>query len=117
MKDHSCSWVIWSIAVIIALGLGIYAGHSVTQAIADTELMDAQAALETANASLAEANIELAFWQATLRRVVEGDQTKEPELNGKPMSEKDKKYFFGGHSGFSDIFTLPQKAGRVSKED
>jgi len=84
MKDHSCSWVIWGIAVIIALGLGIYAGHSVTQAIADTELMDAQAALETANASLAEANVELAFWKNTLRSLADGKQLEGVDLQGKP---------------------------------
>ena len=75
---------LWAIAVIVALGLGIYAGHSVTQAIADTELMDARAALETANASIAEANIELAFWKNTLRSLADGKQLKGVDLKGKP---------------------------------
>jgi len=87
VRDHSCSWVIWGIAVIIALGLGIYAGHSVTQAIADTELMDAQAALETANASLSEANVELAFWKNTLRSLADGKQPEGVDLKGKTSVE------------------------------
>lgn len=66
MRDHSCSWMIWSIALILALGLGIFAGHSVTAAYKDVELMDVRAALETANASLADANIELAQNKATV---------------------------------------------------
>jgi len=78
---------IWSIAVIIALGLGIYAGHSVTQAIADTELMDAQAALETANASLADAAVELSFWRDTLRGLADGKQIEGVDLKGRPSTE------------------------------
>ena len=68
---------LWVIAIILALGLGIYTGSKVTAAYKDAEIMDVRAALEVAQASLAEANVELAFWQATLRRVVEGDQITE----------------------------------------
>jgi rare lipoprotein A len=50
---------IWCLAVLVALSFGIYAGHKVTRAIADTEIMDVQAVLEVAQASLAEANIEM----------------------------------------------------------
>ena len=77
----------WSIVVILMLGFGIWAGHSVTQAIADTELMDARAALETANASLAEANIELAFWKNTLRSLADGKQIEGVDLKGRPSTE------------------------------
>jgi uncharacterized protein HemX len=66
--------MIWSIIVILVLGLGIYAGHKVTVAYKDTELMDLQAQLETARASLADANIELAFWKATLQSLADGGQ-------------------------------------------
>jgi rare lipoprotein A len=51
---------LWSIALIVVLGLGIYAGAKVTKANKETELMDVRAALEAAQASIAEANIELA---------------------------------------------------------
>jgi len=78
---------LWAIAIIVVLGLGIYAGHSVTQAIADTELMDAQAALETANASLADANVELAFWKNTLRSLADGKQIEGVDLKGRPSTE------------------------------
>jgi len=84
MKDHSCSWVIWGIVVIITLGLGIYAGHSVTAAYKDVELMDVRAALEAANASLAEANVELAFWKMTLRGLAEGKQLERIDLRARP---------------------------------
>ena len=87
MKDHSCSWVIWSIAVIIALGLGIYAGHSVTAAYKDVEIADLQSQLETANASLAEANIELAFWKNTLRSLADGKQLEGIDLKGRPSTQ------------------------------
>jgi uncharacterized protein HemX len=58
---------LWAIAVVLALGLGIYAGHKVTAAYKDAELAAMRAKME-------QANEDLAFWQATLRRVVEGDQ-------------------------------------------
>lgn len=74
----------WAIAVMIALGLGIYAGHKVTAAYKDTEIMDVQAALEAANASLAEANVKLVFWQSTIRGLAEGKQLEGAELNGRP---------------------------------
>lgn len=57
---------LWVIVVIITLAFGIYAGHSVTAANKDTELMDLQAELETAQASLADANIELEQNKATV---------------------------------------------------
>jgi rare lipoprotein A len=56
----SLSWFAWAIIVVLALGLFIYVGHKVTAAYKDTELMDLQVQLETARASLADANIELA---------------------------------------------------------
>lgn len=52
-------YFIWAAGVMLALGLGIYAGQSVTTAYKDTELKDLQAQLETAQASLADVNIEL----------------------------------------------------------
>jgi len=75
---------LWAIAVILALGLGIYTESKVTAAYKDTELMDIRAALETANASLAEANVELAFWQTTIKGLAEGKQFERAELNGRP---------------------------------
>jgi len=60
--------LLWSIALILTLALGIYAGWVVPAAYKekDTELMDVRAALETAQASLADANIELAQNRATV---------------------------------------------------
>ena len=58
---------LWAIAIVIALGLGIYTGHHVTAAYKDAELAAMRAQVERANE-------DLAFWQATLRRIVEGDQ-------------------------------------------
>lgn len=75
---------IWALAIIFALGLGIYAGHSVTAAYKDTELMDVRAALEAAQASLADANIELAFWKVTLRGLAEGKQLAGVDFKGRP---------------------------------
>jgi len=75
---------LWSIALIVALGLGIYAGAKVTAANKDTEIMDIQAALEAAQASLAEANVELAFWQTTIKGLAEGKQFGWAELKGRP---------------------------------
>jgi len=57
--------ILWSIALIVALGLGIYAGYKVTAANKDTEMMDLRAQVETANASLADVNTELAQNRAT----------------------------------------------------
>ena len=75
---------LWSIAIILALGFGIYAGSKVTAANKDTEIMDVRAALEVAQASLAEANVELAFWQTTIKGLAEGKQLEGAELNGRP---------------------------------
>ena len=65
---------LWSIALIITLGFGIFAGHSVTAANKDIEIMNLQAQLEMANASLAELNVELAFWRDTMNRLAGGEQ-------------------------------------------
>ena len=62
--------ILWIIILILTLGLGIYVGHKVTAAYKDTELTRLSMQLDRAND-------ELAFWQATLRRVVEGDQITE----------------------------------------
>jgi uncharacterized protein HemX len=70
---------LWAIAVIVALGIGIYAGHHVTAAYKDAEIAAMRAKLE-------QANDELAFWQATLRRIVEGDQITEI-ANGRVSKE------------------------------
>jgi len=56
MKDHSCSWMIWSIVVILTLAIGIYAGYKVMKAISDIKVMELEAQLETANANLADGN-------------------------------------------------------------
>ena len=70
---------LWAIAVILALRLGIYTGSKVTAANKDTELTRLSMQLDRAND-------ELAFWQATLRRVVEGDQITET-IGGRPSEE------------------------------
>jgi hypothetical protein len=61
---------LWAITIILVLRFGIYAGHKVTAAYKDAELTRLSMQLDRAND-------ELAFWQATLRRVVEGDQITE----------------------------------------
>jgi len=75
---------LWVIAIILALGLGIYTGSKVTAAYKDAELMDVRAALEVAQASLAEANVELVFWQTTIKGLAEGKQFGWAELKGRP---------------------------------
>jgi uncharacterized protein HemX len=80
----------WAIAVIIALGIGIYAGHKVTAANKDIEIMDLQVQLEAASARLAKANTELAFWKNTLRGLAEGNQLEGVDLKGKPSKEEEK---------------------------
>jgi uncharacterized protein HemX len=80
----------WAIAVILALGLGIYAGHGVTAAYKDIELMDIHAQLETAQASLAEANVELEFWKTTMKGLAEGRQLEGVDIKYGRPSEGDK---------------------------
>jgi len=70
---------LWAITIILALRFGIYAGHKVTAAYKDAELTRLSMQLDRAND-------ELAFWQATLRRVVEGDQITET-IGGRPSEE------------------------------
>jgi len=82
MKPYE--FIAWPLAVILALGFGIFVGFKVQQGIADTEIMDLRAQLETANASLAEVNVEPAFWKNTLRSLANGDQLEGAELNGRP---------------------------------
>jgi hypothetical protein len=77
--------MIWSIVVILVLALGLWAGYSVVKAIYDIKIIDLEAELETANASLADANIELAFWQSTLQALAEGNQLK--PIGGSPNVE------------------------------
>jgi len=75
------------IVIILYLSLGIYAGYKVTAAYKDTEIMNLQAQLETANASLAKANTELAFWENTLQSLAEGNQLEGVDLKGRPSVE------------------------------
>ena len=67
---------LWVIAVILALRFGIYTGAKVTTAYKDAELTRLSMQLDRAND-------ELAFWQATFRRVMEGDQLTET-IGGRP---------------------------------
>ena len=76
--------IIIAILFILAIAFGIYVGFKVEGARKDTELRDLQDQLETANASLADANVELAFWQSTIRDLAEGRQLEGAELNGRP---------------------------------
>jgi len=77
-------YLIAAIAIALALGAGIWIGAKATTAYKDIEIMDVQAALEAAQASLAEANVELAFWKVTLHGLAEGKQFEGAELNGRP---------------------------------
>lgn len=78
------SWMAWGIIVILMLALGLYAGFKIEKFIADIEIMDLRAQLDTANASLADANVELAFWKMTLRGLAEGGQLETVDLKGRP---------------------------------
>ena len=98
---------LWSIALIVVLGLGIYAGHKVTAAYKDTELMDVRAALETAQASLAEVNVELAFWKMTMRGLAEGKQLEGIDLNGQSGIQKITRIPTNATTGFDDVFRRP----------
>jgi len=63
-------WMSFSLIVLLALALGIYAGHKVTTANKDVEIIDLQAQLETANASLAEVAVELAQYRQSKERMI-----------------------------------------------
>jgi uncharacterized protein HemX len=68
---------LWSITIVLALGLGIYAGHHVTAAYKDAELAAMRAQVE-------QANEETVFWRATLKMIVDGDQVEGINLTGRP---------------------------------
>lgn len=95
----------WAISVVLALGLGIDAGHKVTVGYRNAEVADLQSQLETANASLADAAIELAFWRGTLRGLAEGGQLPDVDFKDKLITEFPT-------NGFDDIF-YPPKPGRT----
>jgi len=76
-------FILWIIVVVLALGFGIFVGHKVTAGYKDTEIKKLEDKLETAQASLAEANTELAFWQSTIRGLAEGNQLEGAEPNGR----------------------------------
>ena len=69
--------MLWSIAIILALALGIYAGAKVTATNKDAELAAMKAQME-------QANEETAFWQATLKMIVDGGQIEGVNLAGRP---------------------------------
>jgi len=81
MKKYSM--FMWAITVLLSVFIGLYAGHQISRAISDIKIMDLQVQLETANAALADANIELAFWKSTIRGLAEGEQ-----LTGSLMKER-----------------------------
>ena len=69
--------MIWSIAIILALALGIYAGVKVTAANKDAELTAMRAKMERANE-------EVVFWRTTLKMIVDGGQAEGVNLAGRP---------------------------------
>jgi len=69
--------MLWSIAIILALALGIYAGAKVTAANKDAEVTAMRAQME-------QANEETAFWRATLKMIVDGGQAEGVNLAGRP---------------------------------
>jgi hypothetical protein len=88
MKDHDWTWVFAVIVILVIIGISIFAGHSVTAANKDVEIMNLQSQLETANASLTEANVELAFWKDTMNRLAEGEQFAGVDIKyGRPNVE------------------------------
>lgn len=86
-RDDSIILFLFALAVVLALGIGIMAGHLVTSAYKDTEVMDLQTQLETANASLAELNVELSFWRDTMTHLANGEQFKGVDIKyGRPST-------------------------------
>ena len=69
--------MLWSIAIILALTLGIYAGAKVTAANKDAELAAMKAQVDRANE-------ETAFWRATLKMIIDGGQIEGVNLAGRP---------------------------------
>ena len=77
MKDHSCSWMIWSIALIVALGLGLWGGLAIARGYDKPEITRLQNELDNAKN-------ESDFWKVTLHGLAEGKQFEGVELNGRP---------------------------------
>ena len=79
---------LWSIALIVALGLGLWGGWAIARGYDKPEITRLQnelgGAKGAAQASLAKAKAEVAFWELTLRILAEGGQLEGVELNGRP---------------------------------
>jgi rare lipoprotein A (peptidoglycan hydrolase) len=69
-KGDAVLAAIAGISICLALSFGIYVGCKVTAANKDVEIMDLQARVETANGSLAEANVELAQYEKSKERMI-----------------------------------------------
>jgi uncharacterized protein HemX len=76
----------WAMSVILALGIGIYAGAKVTAANKDVELMDVEAERDAARDDLADAIKERDFWRWTLKGLAEGGQLEGVDLKGRPST-------------------------------
>jgi NAD(P)H-dependent flavin oxidoreductase YrpB (nitropropane dioxygenase family) len=74
----------WTIAVIITLGIGIYAGYKITAAIKDPQIIKLEEELKVVEKKTAKANAEQAFWQETLRGLAEGGQLEGVDFKGRP---------------------------------
>ena len=72
------SWFAVSILVIIVLTFGMWAGHRITAAYKDVEIMNAQVQLDAAKK-------ETAWWQGVLTRLAEGGQIEgvQEKMRGK----------------------------------
>jgi rare lipoprotein A len=114
------SWMVWSIILILVLGFGLYAGFKIEKAIADMEIMDLQAQLGTANASLADANVQLESnrvvvlaWDALASHYTNKSSGK-TMANGKPFNED---HLTVAHRGikFGTVLVLEnQENGKVT---
>lgn len=74
----------WAIAVIIALGIGSYAGRLVTTEYKDREIVQIQHSLDEATDELADAVKERDFWRWALKGLAEGGQFEGVDLKGRP---------------------------------
>jgi len=68
---------LWSIALIVILGLGLWGGWAIARGYDKPEITRLQNELD-------KAKNESDFWKVTLRGLAEGRQLEGAELNGRP---------------------------------
>jgi hypothetical protein len=86
-RDDSIIFFLFALGVVLALGIGIMAGHKITAAYKDPDIDRLTIELDAAKKHAGKANDGEDFFKQTLKMLVEGGQLDGVDLKGRPSTQ------------------------------